>query len=58
MFTGGGKKKTTSNLLASFIPFLITLLIFPQVLVSLMFLEESGWSSCSPADPALAKWSV
>lgn len=49
----GGK-----NLLTSFIPFLITLLIFPQVLVSLMLLEESGWSSCSPADPVLAKWSA
>lgn len=47
----GGK-----NLLTSFIPFLITLLISPQVLVSLMLLEESGWSSCSPADPVPAKW--
>lgn len=53
MFTGREK-----NLLTSFIPFLITLLIFPQVLVSLMLLEESGWSSCSPADPVLAKWSA
>ena len=47
----GGK-----NLLTSFIPFLIALLIFPQVLISLMLLEESGWSSCCPADPVLAKW--
>lgn len=46
------------KLLTSFIPFLITRLIFPQVLISLMFLEESGWSSCSPADPVLAKWSA
>lgn len=46
------------KLLTSFIPFLITWLIFPQVLISLMFLEESGWSSCSPADPVLAKWSA
>lgn len=46
------------KLLTSFIPFLITLLIFPKVLISLMLLEESGWSSCSPADPVLAKWSA
>lgn len=47
-----------NNSLTSFIQFLMTLLISPQILISLMLLDGNSMSSWSPGELVFAKWLV